>query len=106
FFLSIVRPLRRTTLFPTRRSSDLSLSGLKNTTAHGTVYIDCGQGIEDGYGAGTGGPTGRVDTCLFVTCQSGVRHGDNYPSIGNGDRKSTRLNSSHVSISYAVFCLK
>src|SRR5699024_175188 len=26
--------------------------------------------------------------------------------IGVGDRKSTRLNSSHVSISYAVFCLK
>src|SRR5699024_12188204 len=24
----------------------------------------------------------------------------------NEDRKSTRLNSSHVSISYAVFCLK
>src|SRR5438876_3334304 len=24
----------------------------------------------------------------------------------NGDRKSTRLNSSHPSISYAVFCLK
>src|SRR5690606_40330107 len=28
---------------------------------------------------------------------------DNYPF---GDRKSTRLNSSHVKISYAVFCLK
>src|SRR5438067_5492064 len=27
--------------------------------------------------------------------------------LGEGrDRKSTRLNSSHVSISYAVFCLK
>src|SRR5699024_12186862 len=26
--------------------------------------------------------------------------------IGIPDRKSTRLNSSHVSISYAVFCLK
>src|SRR5690625_378151 len=26
--------------------------------------------------------------------------------IGNIDRKSTRLNSSHVAISYAVFCLK
>src|SRR5438874_10023122 len=26
--------------------------------------------------------------------------------IGPGDRKSTRLNSSHVEISYAVFCLK
>src|SRR3712207_8509841 len=25
---------------------------------------------------------------------------------GGGDRKSTRLNSSHVNISYAVFCLK
>src|SRR5436309_10935533 len=25
---------------------------------------------------------------------------------GNKDRKSTRLNSSHVKISYAVFCLK
>src|SRR5207302_11312794 len=28
------------------------------------------------------------------------------PSHGDGDRKSTRLNSSHVKISYAVFCLK
>src|SRR5699024_12585023 len=28
------------------------------------------------------------------------------PSIIGIDRKSTRLNSSHVSISYAVFCLK
>src|SRR3712207_7122270 len=27
------------------------------------------------------------------------------PGIG-GDRKSTRLNSSHANISYAVFCLK
>src|SRR4051794_41826942 len=26
--------------------------------------------------------------------------------IAGGDRKSTRLNSSHPSISYAVFCLK
>src|SRR5207249_7293184 len=26
--------------------------------------------------------------------------------VNRGDRKSTRLNSSHVSISYAVFCLK
>src|SRR5690625_7026518 len=26
--------------------------------------------------------------------------------ITNEDRKSTRLNSSHVAISYAVFCLK
>src|SRR5690242_21524708 len=37
----------------------------------------------------------------------------NDPEVGkwrlvevNADRKSTRLNSSHMSISYAVFCLK
>src|SRR5690349_15952286 len=29
-----------------------------------------------------------------------------YPEIKGQDRKSTRLNSSHVEISYAVFCLK
>src|SRR5438067_10667086 len=29
-----------------------------------------------------------------------------YDEIYGQDRKSTRLNSSHVSISYAVFCLK
>src|SRR5690349_23182795 len=28
------------------------------------------------------------------------------PPDSGGDRKSTRLNSSHVEISYAVFCLK
>src|SRR5256885_6062538 len=28
------------------------------------------------------------------------------PDNGIGDRKSTRLNSSHLVISYAVFCLK
>src|SRR5699024_12407794 len=28
------------------------------------------------------------------------------PPVDTVDRKSTRLNSSHVSISYAVFCLK
>src|SRR5690625_6521998 len=28
------------------------------------------------------------------------------PRLAIGDRKSTRLNSSHVAISYAVFCLK
>src|SRR5215510_15596581 len=28
------------------------------------------------------------------------------PHTVAGDRKSTRLNSSHVAISYAVFCLK
>src|SRR5260221_5246191 len=30
----------------------------------------------------------------------------NRRSVSGGDRKSTRLNSSHTVISYAVFCLK
>src|SRR5699024_12235399 len=33
-------------------------------------------------------------------------HGMAVPFHQDKDRKSTRLNSSHVSISYAVFCLK
>src|SRR5690349_23435817 len=31
---------------------------------------------------------------------------DTVAMLNDGDRKSTRLNSSHVEISYAVFCLK
>src|SRR6266496_407209 len=42
----------------------------------------------------------RTDVCAAATscsvCNSGIPP----------DRKSTRLNSSHVEISYAVFCLK
>src|SRR5258708_34063122 len=37
--------------------------------------------------------------------KSGIKIGDQLNSV-NGDRKSTRLNSSHQIISYAVFCLK
>src|SRR2546427_6834394 len=32
--------------------------------------------------------------------------GEEHRANGEGDRKSTRLNSSHSQISYAVFCLK
>src|SRR5258708_26460125 len=34
------------------------------------------------------------------------RQGSGMSHFGEGDRKSTRLNSSHQIISYAVFCLK
>src|SRR3712207_7043893 len=34
------------------------------------------------------------------------RPGGRPPAAVGGDRKSTRLNSSHANISYAVFCLK
>src|SRR5438034_10688835 len=67
FFLMIRRP-PRSTLFPTRRSSDLSCP---TATSCGTRRF------------------GRSTRCSTTT-----------------DRKSTRLNSSHTVISYAVFCLK
>src|SRR5699024_11280418 len=62
-------------------------------------------------------PAEILKTAILTTdeCHSGIRiSGDggkkrreNMWRIRciNGDRKSTRLNSSHVSISYAVFCL-
>src|SRR5574337_1559278 len=37
-------------------------------------------------------------------CRAGQQQGEQRPI--DADRKSTRLNSSHHSISYAVFCLK
>src|SRR2546422_6555973 len=38
---------------------------------------------------------------------SGILQDESYEvSVAKGDRKSTRLNSSHGYISYAVFCLK
>src|SRR2546430_11113335 len=52
------------------------------------------------------------DDCAFAHAGSDpldrpVAHVANDENSGNtGDRKSTRLNSSHSQISYAVFCLK
>src|SRR5690349_22026711 len=39
-------------------------------------------------------------------CGSSTTRPGGRPRPGSRDRKSTRLNSSHVEISYAVFCLK
>src|SRR5690625_6077858 len=52
------------------------------------------------------------ETPLLVVKKNGDREEFNRAKILRGihrafeDRKSTRLNSSHVAISYAVFCLK
>src|SRR5262245_62511442 len=42
--------------------------------------------------------SGRCQACLLLQFLQGLLH--------VVDRKSTRLNSSHLGISYAVFCLK
>src|SRR2546430_17528483 len=48
---------------------------------------------------------------FFLAARKVVEHDDAMPALdkfidGELDRKSTRLNSSHSQISYAVFCLK
>src|SRR2546422_5383067 len=43
---------------------------------------------------------------LYQPCAARVRRAETGWSTAVGDRKSTRLNSSHGYISYAVFCLK
>src|SRR2546426_6966501 len=52
----------------------------------------------------------RCGGCQSVSGPPGVSHLGEERSVGPSkverDRKSTRLNSSHLVISYAVFCLK
>src|SRR5690349_22842532 len=64
---------------------------------------------------GDGGAMYTNDDELAAKCRMIANHGQSvqyiHDSIGvnsrlDRDRKSTRLNSSHVEISYAVFCLK
>src|SRR5438874_13841670 len=56
------------------------------------------RGLDLGSSRGVARPPGIRPTG-FARARTGRRR-------SAGDRKSTRLNSSHVEISYAVFCLK
>jgi len=44
-----------------------------------------------------------VPIAVFALLENGCKE---VWKVENQDRKSTRLNSSHITISYAVFCLK
>src|SRR5947209_15534087 len=56
--------------------------------------------------------TGRAVQRGVASCEAGsgmarrIGFSDVRFDFNDGDRKSTRLNSSHANISYAVFCLK
>src|SRR3712207_8880111 len=50
---------------------------------------------------GTAGPSQKHGCCFLGTMMLALQ-----PALLKSDRKSTRLNSSHANISYAVFCLK
>src|SRR3712207_7923542 len=59
-------------------------------------------------GGHTAGSDG-VDADAVRSVHEGRASGESDHAVlrdGVGDRKSTRLNSSHANISYAVFCLK
>src|SRR5438132_3353446 len=57
-------------------------------------------------GVGDEGRPFRVDVELDRPLGARPNQDRGQAGRGRGDRKSTRLNSSHTVISYAVFCLK
>src|SRR5207253_10671503 len=91
--------------FPTRRSSDLArivrddlpIAVLRVFKGAGFKYL----GELTPLRGDTEFERDRVDLTL-----DDIRHHAGLVLSHHQDRKSTRLNSSHVAISYAVFCLK
>ena len=69
-----------------------SLSGFKNVHSRGTVYFDCGQGIEGGYDS----PTSRVENCFFSMNKSGIRQGDNYATFSEYTGPMTVTNNISI----------
>src|SRR3712207_5559523 len=82
FFLMIRRP-PRSTLFP---YTTLFRSAFKRTQQRPTFH-----------------PEARRESAHLERINQEDQQGN---WLRQGDRKSTRLNSSHANISYAVFCLK
>src|SRR5205085_4359891 len=89
--------------FPTRRSSDL-IVGLAGIVGNGQAeFLRALAGLEHA----TGRAELRGKTLKPNRPDAALDAGVVYLSADRlGDRKSTRLNSSHSQISYAVFCLK
>src|SRR5690348_15492682 len=81
FYLYISDHIQELHSFPTRRSSDL-------ISRRGRQRL------------------GRVGAVAVAAAKVRVDPDDGRLARRQRDRKSTRLNSSHPSISYAVFCLK
>src|SRR5438034_7757406 len=80
-------PFPYTTLFRSRQCGERSLDGQRRHAARAHQRSPVRP------------PAGRLADCAAIARQRAVRP-------AGEDRKSTRLNSSHTVISYAVFCLK
>src|SRR5690606_40679439 len=84
--------------FPTRRPSDL----FTEDRAH-DFYL----AYRESFGDRPGFPDPSEEEFLgWLHSDTEFRPEDSRVAYSRGDRKSTRLNSSHVKISYAAFCLK
>src|SRR5690606_41021650 len=92
--------------FPTRRSSDLAPRVLPELYRHVLVTLTDERPVKAFGAFGELGEGGLQDIALFELLDLLLVD----LLVGEGrrqeprDRKSTRLNSSHVKISYAVFC--
>src|SRR5688500_19128868 len=73
-------------------------------SAHKPQFIQISTSMKNSVGSGMGRPVcGSFERTIQIHCG-----GQTFAQIPQDvqDRKSTRLNSSHLVISYAVFCLK
>src|SRR3712207_8056100 len=87
FFLMIRRP-PRSTLFPLHDALPISLHRKERHEGQQRQHQRGGVGAD------------------HVEIEEALLDVDGHRLCAAGDRKSTRLNSSHANISYAVFCLK
>src|SRR5699024_12289989 len=92
-------PLSCPRSFATRRSSDLARADRGRRRPPQRAHRERPLGAsEQRRGRAAAGPRAAPRARRLLGGAGHARRGE--------DRKSTRLNSSHVSISYAVFCLK
>src|SRR5690242_20811319 len=99
----MIRPPPRSTLFPYTtlfRSRRIQPRSCRAAVAR----REPGESLRLGHSVGPE-PSRRCQQCQ-MDAEELLRGADPETSFRSPDRKSTRLNSSHMSISYAVFCLK
>src|SRR5699024_12166173 len=100
FFLHTHLSARSLSSFPTRRSSDLFYF---ESAAMILTLITVGKMLE---ARSKGRTTDALKSLMKLAPKTATILRNGQEAEVSIDRKSTRLNSSHVSISYAVFCLK
>src|SRR5258708_21300824 len=90
-----------TEIYPLSLHDALPISELREDTFYAVIWVE-----RDGHVISIDSrPSDALALALRVDCPIFVEDGA-IDAQSQGDRKSTRLNSSHQIISYAVFCLK